>query len=106
MTGVDWPGKSAVHNALLTSIRSGRFFSLEAPFWFGPRQVSQPCTGAECVTERAAKRQSAAGLRAPTADEREIFMVVLRSQSSTSLLKEQNKFSFLNGGDYSTSKER
>src|SRR6266496_218333 len=44
--GVDWPGKSAVQSASLASILSGRFFSSDVPFCDGPRQVSQPRTGA------------------------------------------------------------
>src|SRR6184192_4877522 len=46
MTGVDWPGKSATHNASLVTSLSGRFFSSDVPFCCGPRQASQPRTGA------------------------------------------------------------
>src|ERR1043165_2307973 len=57
ITGVDWPGKSALHSGLAGSILSGRPFSLEEPFWFGPRQVSQPLTGAPgAASANAAKR--------------------------------------------------
>src|SRR6266403_3113687 len=46
ITGVDCPGKSATQSASLTVNLSGRFFSSEAPFCWGPRQLSQPRTGA------------------------------------------------------------
>src|SRR5262245_32011929 len=45
MTGVDCPGKSATQSASLTAIRSGKFFSSDVPFCWGPRQSSQPWTG-------------------------------------------------------------
>src|SRR5438270_8679281 len=42
MTGVDWPGKSAIHKGVFADTLSGRFFSSEKPFWSGPRQLSHP----------------------------------------------------------------
>jgi len=49
------------------------------PFWFGPRQLSQPWTGAACVGETAENWPAAARLRALTTNEREMFMVKFRS---------------------------
>src|SRR5260370_37393214 len=46
MTGVDCPGKSATQRASLTAMESGKSFSREKPFCWGPRQLSQPRTGA------------------------------------------------------------
>src|SRR5436309_1349464 len=106
MTGVDWPGRSAVHNGRLASILSGKFVSRDVPFWFGPRQLSQPRTGAACIGETAANWPAAARLRVPTTNEREMFMVMFRSYSSTSPSKESNKFSFLEYRDYSTGEGR
>src|SRR6266571_8198213 len=65
MMGVDWPGRSAVHSAWLTSIRSGRFFSFDVPFWFGPRQLNQPLTGAPADAETAANRQINSRIEVP-----------------------------------------
>ena len=58
MTGADWPGKSAVHSGFFGSIELGRPFSADVPFWFGPRQASQPFTAA--VEERESEKLTAA----------------------------------------------
>src|SRR6266516_6494920 len=92
MTGVDWPGRSAVHNGLFASILSGKFFSRDVPFWFGPRQLSQPWTGAACVGGTAANWPAAATLRAPTTNEREKFMC---SGRKVQCLRRNNKTNFL-----------
>src|SRR5439155_20224049 len=56
ITGVDWPGKSATQSASLTMTRSGRFFSSEAPFCCGPRQLSQPWTSAALAPQGRTKQ--------------------------------------------------
>src|SRR5262245_21092422 len=46
MTGVDWPGKSTRQSGFFGSTLSGRPVSRDMPVWSGPRQLSQPVTGA------------------------------------------------------------
>ena len=70
MTGADWPGNSAVHSGFFGSIALGKPFSADVPFWFGPRQASQPFTGAAagaalaacCVSEDAQSKARRVGV--------------------------------------------
>src|SRR5882724_4984034 len=68
MTGVDWPGKSAIQSASLTAMWSGKPFSSEAPFCCGPRQVSHPRAGL------AAFREARPPLRRTQARTRKAFL--------------------------------
>src|ERR1700677_2567061 len=65
MTGVDWPGKSAIHSGCPGSAESGRPVSSEVPFCCGPRQLSQPVAAAREETGAASRRpdrQNAVGI--------------------------------------------
>src|ERR1700729_4579555 len=65
MTGVDWPGKLAIHSGCAGSAESGRPVSNEVPFCWGPRQSSQPETAARDGIGAASsrpKRQNVIGI--------------------------------------------